>query len=140
MRAAVLCVTSRRSGVAVDSLTAIGGGKCIDAGESVAYRLNVPMISYPSLASNDTPCSAVSVIYTPEGVTEGVKFFPRNPELVIVDTRIVPEAPSRYLVSGMGDAMATWYEARTCIENPATRNFLLARPTLGLRSLCSNRI
>ena len=99
----------RASGIAVDSLTAIGGGKCIDAGKSIAWRLNVPMISCPSLASNDAPCSAISVIYTPEGVTEGVEFFPRNPELVIVDTRVVAEAPERYLVSGMGDAMATWY-------------------------------
>lgn len=123
------------SGVAVDSLTAIGGGKCIDAGKSVAYRLNVPMISCPSLVSNDAPCSAISVIYTPDGVTEGVEFFPRNPELVIVDTRIVAEAPVRYLVSGMGDAMATWYEARTCIENPAARNVLLARPTLAAAAL-----
>jgi len=56
--------TVRASGVAVDSLTAIGGGKCIDAGgKSVAYRLKVPMISCPSLASNDAPCSAVSVLY-----------------------------------------------------------------------------
>ena len=127
----------RVSGVAVDSLTAIGGGKCIDAGKSVAYRLNVPM------TSNDAPCSAISVIYTPEGVTEGVEFFPRNPELVIVDTRIVAEAPVRYLVSGMGDAMATWYEARTCIENPAARNVLLARPTLAaaaLGELCANTL
>ena len=133
----------RASGVAVDSLTAIGGGKCIDAGKSVAYRLNVPMISCPSLASNDAPCSAISVIYTPEGVTEGVEFFPRNPELVVVDRRIVAEAPVRYLVSGMGDAMATWYEARTCIENPAARNVLLARPTLAaaaLGELCANTL
>jgi glycerol dehydrogenase len=50
----------------------------------VAYRLNVLMISCPSLASNNAPCSAVSVIYTPQGVMEGVEFFPRNPELVIV--------------------------------------------------------
>jgi glycerol dehydrogenase len=133
----------RASGVSVDSLTAVGGGKCIDAGKSVAYRLNVPMISCPSLASNDAPCSAISVIYTPEGVTEGVEFFPRNPELVVVDTRIVAEAPARYLVSGMGDAMATWYEARTCIQNPAARNVLLARPTLAaaaLGELCANTL
>ena len=133
----------RASGVAVDSLTAIGGGKCIDAGKSVAYRLNVPMVSCPSLASNDAPCSAVSVIYTPEGVTAGVEFFPRNPELVVVDTQIVAEAPVRYLVSGMGDAMATWYEARTCIENPDARNVLLARPTLAaaaLGELCANTL
>jgi glycerol dehydrogenase len=64
---------TRASGVAIDSLIAVGGGKCIDAGKSVAYRLGVPMISCPSLASNDAPCSAISVVYTPDGVTEGVE-------------------------------------------------------------------
>jgi glycerol dehydrogenase len=120
----------KNAGVAIDSLIAVGGGKCIDAGKCVAYRLGVAMVSCPSLASNDAPCSAVSVIYTPEGVTEALEFFPANPALVVVDTRIVAEAPVRYLVAGMGDAIATWYEARTCIENPAGRNMLAARPTL----------
>jgi len=117
----------RASGVAVDCLVAVGGGKCLDAGKSIAYRLHVPMTSCPSLASNDAPCSALSVIYTPAGVTEAVEFFPLNPVLVVVDTRVVAEAPVRYLVSGMGDAMATWYEARTCINNPAARNMLFGR-------------
>jgi len=125
----------RGSGFAPDSLIAFGGGKCIDAGKSIAYRLRVPMISCPSLASNDAPCSAVSVIYTPVGVTEAVEFFPYNPALVVVDTRIVADAPVRYLVAGMGDAMATWYEARTCIENPAGRNVFTTRPTLAAAAL-----
>jgi glycerol dehydrogenase len=125
----------RASGLNADSLIAVGGGKCIDAGKSIAYRLNVPMISCPSLASNDAPCSAVSVIYTPAGVTEAIEFFPHNPALVVVDTRIVADAPARYLVAGMGDAMATWYEARTCIENSAGRTVLAARPTLAAAAL-----
>ena len=43
-------------------------------------------------------------------------FYPRNPDLVLVDTTIVANAPRRYLVSGMGDALATWFEARTVAE------------------------
>ncbi|HCF9151642.1 TPA: glycerol dehydrogenase [Pseudomonas aeruginosa] len=123
------------TGEKADLLIAVGGGKCIDAGKCVAYRLAVPMVSCPSLASNDAPCSAVSVIYTPEGVTESLEFFPVNPALVVVDTRVVAEAPLRYLVAGMGDALATWYEARTCLENPAARNMLAARPTLAAAAL-----
>ncbi len=123
------------AGTKVDSLIAVGGGKCIDAGKCIAHRLGVAMVSCPSLASNDAPCSAVSVIYTPAGVTESLEFFPANPALVVVDTRIVAQAPVRYLVAGMGDAMATWYEARTCFENPAARNLLAARPTLAAAAL-----
>jgi glycerol dehydrogenase len=135
--------TVRASGLAADSLIAVGGGKCLDAGKCIAYRLNVPMISCPSLASNDAPCSAMSVIYTPAGASEALEFFPHNPALVVVDTRIVADAPARYLVAGMGDAMATWYEARTCTENPAARNMLAARPTLAaaaLGELCENSL
>jgi glycerol dehydrogenase len=61
--------------------------------------------------------------------------FPCNPALVIVDTQVVANAPERYLVAGMGDAMATWYEARVCQRNPAARTVLGARPTLAANAL-----
>jgi len=127
----------------VDCLIAVGGGKCVDAGKCIAYRLDVPVVVVPTLASNDAPCSAVSVLYTPDGVMSGIEFFPQNPVLVIVDTEVVASAPERYLVAGMGDAMATWYEAKVCLENPAARNVLGARPTLAacaLGELCASTL
>jgi glycerol dehydrogenase len=33
---------------------------------------------------------------------------------VLVDTRVIAEAPVRFLVAGMGDALATWFEAESC--------------------------
>lgn len=128
---------------AVDCVVAVGGGKCVDAGKCVAYRLVVPVVICPSLASNDAPCSALSVMYTPDGIFSSIEFFPQSPALVAVDTRIVAEAPVRYLVAGMGDAMATWYEARTCYQNPQARSMLGARPTLAasaLGELCANTL
>ena len=132
-----------RSGPLVDSIVAVGGGKCIDAGKCVAHRLSVPVVSCPSLASNDAPCSALSVMYTVDGVTKSLEYFPHNPVLVLVDTQVIAEAPVRYLVAGMGDAMATWFEARTCLDNPAARSMLAARPTLAaaaLGELCANTL
>jgi len=128
---------------AVDCLVAVGGGKCVDAGKAIAWRLAIPAVICPSLASNDAPCSAVSVMYTPEGAWAGIEFFRESPALVVVDTRVVAEAPVRYLVAGMGDAMATWYEARTCLQNPEGRTVLGARPTLAanaLGELCANTL
>lgn len=113
-----------------DALLAVGGGKCIDTGKAVAFRLGIPLVVIPSLASNDAPCSAVSVLYSPEGVSTGVEFYPNSPALVVVDTDVVAAAPERFLVSGMGDAMATWFEARVCLENPDGVTTLGARPTL----------
>jgi len=114
----------------VDCLIAAGGGKCLDAGKAVAYRLGVPVVIVPTLASNDAPCSAVSVLYTKEGVSSGVEFYPDNPALVVVDTRVIVEAPERFLVAGIGDAMATWYEARTCKLNENATTTVGARPTI----------
>jgi glycerol dehydrogenase len=53
----------------IDCVIAAGGGKCIDAGKGVASRLGTPVVIAPTLASNDAPCSALSVIYSPEGVS-----------------------------------------------------------------------
>lgn len=49
---------------------------------------------------------------------------------MVVDTDIIAAAPERYLVAGMGDAMATWYEARVCLLNRAGITTVGARPTL----------
>ena len=114
----------------IDCLVAAGGGKCIDAGKAVAFRLGVPVVIAPTLASNDAPCSAVSIIYSPEGVSTGIEFYSSNPAIVVVDTGIVAEAPERYLVAGLGDAMATWYEARVCMLNESAVTTIGARPTI----------
>ena len=41
-------------------------------------------------------------------------FSKRNPDLVLVDTDIIAHAPARFFVAGIGDALATYYEARAC--------------------------
>jgi glycerol dehydrogenase len=52
------------------------------------------------------------VIYTEEGEFIEYRFFPHNPNLVLLDTQIVANAPAKFLVAGIGDALATWLEAR----------------------------
>ncbi|RLQ21208.1 iron-containing alcohol dehydrogenase [Seongchinamella sediminis] len=127
----------------VDSVIAVGGGKVVDAGRALSRRLDVPVAVIPSLASNDAPCAAVSVIYTPEGVTADAEIYDENPALVLVDTGIIAEAEPRFLVAGMGDALATWYEARACACNPGGVTVFGGRPTLAgtsLAQLCAETI
>lgn len=102
----------------------------MDAGKALAFRLDTPVVIAPTLASNDAPCSALSVLYSPAGVSIGIEFYPCSPALVAVDTGIVAAASERFLVSGMGDAMATWYEASVCLRNSAAVTTVGARPTL----------
>ncbi|MBF0552258.1 MAG: iron-containing alcohol dehydrogenase, partial [Deltaproteobacteria bacterium] len=43
-----------------------------------------------------------------------------NPSIVLVDMNIIAHAPSRFLVAGMGDGLATWFEARSCERTQST--------------------
>lgn len=134
---------ARESTPSTDCVIAVGGGKCIDAGKSVAFRLRVPVVICPTIASTDAPCSAVSIMYTPEGVGKGPEFYPLNPALVVVDTGIIAAAPVRHLIAGMGDALATGYEARTCHGNPKGRSIVGARMTiaaLAIAELCARTV
>lgn len=80
--------------------TVHAGGKCIDAGKLAAYKCSIPSVVVPTLASTDAPCSALSVMYHPDGTFNEVVFYPDNPYAVIVDTQVIVEAPKRFLLSG----------------------------------------
>ncbi|MDU5010981.1 MAG: glycerol dehydrogenase, partial [Clostridium botulinum] len=78
---------------------------------------NTPVVIAPTVASTDAPCSALSVIYTKEGTFSEYLLLPKNPDLVLVDTSMITKAPARLLVAGMGDALATYFEARACTNS-----------------------
>ncbi len=102
--------------LATRAIVGAGGGKVLDAARAAAAKLDLPVVTCPTTAASDAPCSAVSVVYTEGGEFDRLLFYRRNPDLVLVDTTIIARAPLRLLVSGMGDALATWFEARTVIE------------------------
>ncbi len=103
-----------------DAIVGIGGGKILDTAKAAAYYLGIPVIIVPTIASTDAPCSALSVIYTDEGVFEEYLFLPASPNMVLIDTDVIANAPARLLISGMGDALATYFEARACMQSDAS--------------------
>ncbi|RPH31006.1 glycerol dehydrogenase [Buttiauxella warmboldiae] len=95
-------------------IVGIGGGKTLDTAKAAGALLKRPIVIVPTLASTDAPCSSLVVIYTPQGQFKRYLTIPRNPDVVVVDSAVIAQAPVRFLLSGMGDALATWFEAEDC--------------------------
>ncbi len=123
-----------------DAVVGIGGGKTIDTAKAVASNIKCPIIVSPTAASTDAPCSALSVIYTDEGVYSEVMKHKSNPDIVLVDSEIVSKAPVRLLVSGMGDALATYFEARANQDSDSAnyvgKGFRRSLSAMALSELC----
>ncbi|MBM3774504.1 MAG: glycerol dehydrogenase [Acidobacteria bacterium] len=127
---------AREAGARV--IVGAGGGKVLDTARAAAAGLELPVVNCPTLASSDAPCSALSVVYTEEGAVLEYRIYRRNPDLVLVDTAVVAQSPPRLLAAGMGDALATWFEARTCVEGRVKnmRGGASTRSALALAELC----
>ncbi|WP_020153678.1 glycerol dehydrogenase [Caldibacillus debilis] len=122
----------------VEVVVGVGGGKTLDTIKAVGYYTQLPTVVVPTIASTDAPCSALSVIYTEDGVFEEYLILPKNPDIVLVDTQIVANAPARLLAAGIGDALATYVEARACYEANKTpmAGGSITRAAIGLAELC----
>lgn len=100
-----------------DLIIGLGGGKAIDTAKAVSNFSEAALAILPTIASTDAPTSSVSVVYSDEGVFEEYIFYKKNPDLVLVDTKVISKAPVRLLKAGIADAMATWIEAKSVLQN-----------------------
>jgi glycerol dehydrogenase len=119
-------------------VVAAGGGKVLDTARAIAANLSLPIVNCPTIASSDAPCSALSVIYTERGAVEEYRIYRRNPDLVLVDTAVIAASPVRPLIAGMGDALATWFEAKACAQSGVKnmRGGASTQSALALAELC----
>jgi len=115
--AARVAQIARESGA--DVSVGVGGGKTLDTAKAVAVETGIKMVTCPTIASNDSPTSAATVWYDEDGNFLGFDCWPFNPDLVMVDTQVIAEAPVRALVAGMGDALSTWVETEAAIKTRA---------------------
>lgn len=113
-----LAQQARQSGAEI--IVGMGGGKALDAGKGVALRCAARFISVPTVASNDSPTGMALAVYDEHHRMAAVEALPRNPEAVIVDTLLISQAPARFLLSGIGDALAKKFEAEASLRDGGT--------------------
>ncbi len=112
-----------------DIVIGIGGGKTLDTAKAVSYYTKYPVVIAPTAASTDAPCSSLSVLYTEEGVFDKYLFLDASPNMILVDSEVISKAPVRLFVAGMGDALATYFEARA-VQRSGKKNQVHEHPTI----------
>ncbi|QTF08026.1 oxidoreductase [Brenneria izadpanahii] len=98
----------------------IGGGAVLDTAKVVARRVGAPLVAIPTIAATCAAWTPLSVWYTDEGQALGFEIFTDANHLVLVEPRIILAAPAEYLLAGVGDTLAKWYEAVVLSPRPET--------------------
>lgn len=126
-RAAVADLAAQARAAQADLVIALGGGKTIDTAKGVARETGAALVVAPTVASNDSPTSRLIVLYDEAHRLIGVDYLARNPDLVLVDTAVIVQAPLRFFRAGIGDAISKRYEAAQCAA-AGGRNFFGGLP------------
>ena len=100
-----------------DFVIGVGGGKAIDTAKGVAYLLDVPVVTVPTIASTCAASSALSVVYTKDHVFDGFWHYKKPAYHCFIDTKVISEAPYKYIRAGIGDTLAKYYEVEFSARN-----------------------
>lgn len=106
-----------------DMLLAVGGGKCLDTVKLAADRLEKPVFTVPTIASNCAPITKISILYHEDGSFSDIPRLHHVPAHCFIDPRIILAAPVRYFRAGIGDTMAKHVESQWSAKAGEPLNF-----------------
>ncbi len=121
-----------------DMIFAVGGGKALDTCKCLSDKLGKPVFTFPTVASNCACCTAVAIMYRPDGSFIEPYFFENAPVHAFIDTDIMCAAPEKYLWAGMGDTYAKFYESQISARGEEPEHFKALG--LAMSSMCSEPI
>jgi len=112
-------------------LMAVGGGSKIDIAKMVAKNLDIPFLSIPTSISHDGIASDRASLKSNTG---SLSVETVSPTGIIADTKIISDAPYRYLASGCADvisnltALKDWEFANMmCGEELSSSAFMISK-------------
>ena len=106
------------SGSDASVVIGVGGGAVLDTVKAVARRLGVPFVGIPTIAATCAAWTPLSVWYNDAGQALQFEIFDDANFLVLVEPQIVLNAPAEFLLAGIGDTLAKWYEAVVLAPEP----------------------
>lgn len=126
----------------IDTVVAVGGGSAVDTAKATAYYTGKHIVIVPTVAATDAPCTGLSVIYNDDHSFDKYLFYPTNPDAVMVDTTVIANAPVKFLIAGMGDALGTYFEGRASIrtESASLEGTGITRAGQALARLCYDKL
>lgn len=93
-----------------DVIFAFGGGKALDTCKVLTGQMGKILFTFPTIASTCAAVTAVCAMYKTSGEFDSLYWRPRPAEHTFINTKIIAEAPEKYLWAGIGDTLAKAYE------------------------------
>ncbi|GAX00092.1 iron-containing alcohol dehydrogenase family protein [Secundilactobacillus mixtipabuli] len=100
----------------VDMVIGLGGGKVLDTSKSVTTGTHRYLVLIPTLASNCSPWSAISVHYKETGEHINHNIYLETANLMLLNPKVILNSPIEYFVAGIGDTLAKFYESELIFQ------------------------
>ena len=100
-----------------DMILAVGGGKACDTCKVLAEQTDKALFTFPTIASNCAPCTALAIMYDTQGRFKDNFYSARPPLFVFINDRIIAQATVKYLQAGIGDALSKEAEVALALRH-----------------------